>query len=206
MATAQKTKWSFEADFLQGCNCDYGCPCEFEAPPTSGHCEGLGVWKINKGKYGKVSLSGLGLAFAARWPQAIHKGNGTAVVFVDSKASAEQREALLKIAGGEAGGMPFEIIVKTFSKFLPPMFVPFKFQIKKKDSSAKVGNFLEIVHEPIKNPVTGQPESVKVVHETGFIFQEADCVSNKECRSTISELRFSHPGKNGFISKVKYHN
>src|SRR4051812_7744540 len=115
MATAKKVKWFFEADFLQGCNCDYGCPCEFEAPPTKGHCEGLGIWKINKGRYGQVPLQGLGLAFSARWPQAIHKGNGTAAIFVDVKADARQREALLNIASGQAGGLPFEIIAQTFS-------------------------------------------------------------------------------------------
>src|SRR5690348_15511320 len=53
------TKWWLEADYLQACNCDYGCPCEFEAPPTEGFCEGLGAWRISKGKYGDVSLDGL---------------------------------------------------------------------------------------------------------------------------------------------------
>ena len=80
-------KWFFEADYLQACNCDYGCPCEFAAPPTTGFCEGAGVWKIERGKYGDLSLDGLGLAFAAKWPGAIHQGNGTVCLFVDERAS-----------------------------------------------------------------------------------------------------------------------
>ena len=206
MIKPKKIKWSLEADFLQACNCDYGGPCEFEAPPTDGHCEGLGVWKINKGRYGNVSLNGLGLGFSARWPEAIHKGNGTAAIFVDEKADDDQREALLQIASGKAGGMPFEVIAATFSKVLDPVFVPFKFHLKGRNGSVKVGNLVEIVHEPIKNPVTGKPESVRVQHKTGFIFQEAECVSAKECRSSVGELNFSHPGKNGFVSKIKYSN
>ena len=55
-------KWSFDADYLQACNCDYGCPCEFAAPPTPGFCHGIGVWKIQRGKYDELSLDGLGLA------------------------------------------------------------------------------------------------------------------------------------------------
>ena len=135
MSKARKIKWSIEADFLQGCNCDYGCPCEFEAPPTMGYCEGLGAWKITKGRYGNVSLNGLGLGFSAKWPKAIHQGNGTAVIFIDEKAKPEQREALWQIASGQAGGMPFEIIATTFSKVYDPQFVPFKFMIKGKKSS-----------------------------------------------------------------------
>ena len=206
MTAAQKVKWTLEADFLQGCNCDYGCPCEFEAPPTQGNCEGLGAWRINKGNYGKISLNGLGLGFAAKWPKALHQGNGTAVMFIDEKANKEQRDALLEIASGKAGGLPFEIIVTTFSRVLEPQFVPFKFVVNGKNSSVTIGKDVEIVHEPIKNPVNGQPESIRVEHETGFIFKSADCVSAKVCRSSFGEVSFSYPGKNGFISKVKYSN
>src|SRR3981081_4131722 len=76
-------KWFFDADYLQACNCDYGCPCEFAAPPTTGSCHGVGVWRIERGKCGNVPLDGLCLAFAAHWPKAIHLGGGTLTAFVD---------------------------------------------------------------------------------------------------------------------------
>jgi hypothetical protein len=72
---SDKTKWSLEADFIQACNCDYGCPCEFSAPPTGGFCEGMGAWRITQGVYGNVKLDGLGVAFAAHWPKAIWNRN-----------------------------------------------------------------------------------------------------------------------------------
>ena len=96
MSASAKTKWNIEADFLQACNCDYGCPCEFSAPPTRGFCEGMGAWKITRGNYGDVKLDGLGVAFAARWPKAIHEGGGTACLFFDERATPPQRDALLK--------------------------------------------------------------------------------------------------------------
>src|SRR2546428_1137770 len=110
-----KPKWNMEAEYLQACNCDYGCPCEFSAPPTLGYCEGVGAWRINRGNFDDVKLNGLCLGFAARWPRAIHEGNGTACIFVDQKATQPQRDALLEIVSGKAGGLPFEIIVTTFS-------------------------------------------------------------------------------------------
>jgi hypothetical protein len=206
MATATKVKWTIEADYLQACNCDYGCPCEFSAPPTNGDCQGVGAWKINRGSFGEISLDGLGFGFAAHWPEAIHKGNGTLCLFIDVKASPRQREALMRIASAQEGGMPFEILVNTFSKVLEPQYVPFEFQMAGRNSSAKIGNAMSIALEPIKNPVTGDPESVRIEHATGFIFKDAECVSAKECRVSAGELNFSWPDKAGFVTKIKYGN
>ena len=206
MATKTTVKWTIEADFLQACNCDYGCPCEFEAPPTKGFCEGVGAWRITTGQYGDVRLDGLGFGFAARWPEAIHKGNGTAALFFDEHATPQQREALLNIASGKAGGIPFEIIAATFSKVMEPQYVPFTFDIKGKDSSTQMGRAVRIALEPIKNPVTGAPEGLRVEHETGFMFHVADAVSAKTCQASIGELTFSHPNKAGFVARVKYAN
>ena len=206
MADAVKVKWAMEADYIQGCNCDYGCPCEYEAPPTQGHCDGMIAWRINRGHYGDVSLDGLGIGFAAHWPEAIHLGNGTAVLFFDEKADEQQRDALMKIATGEAGGMPFEIVVTTLSKVLDPQYVPFQFDINGKNSSVKIGDAMEIALEPIKNPVTGESEGIRIEHETGFLFQGADVVSAKESRVSVGELDFSYPDKCGFVTQVKYSN
>lgn len=201
-----KTKWSLEADFLQACNCDYGCPCEFSAPPTRGFCEGTGVWKIVKGAYGEVPLDGLAVGFAAHWPKAIHEGNGTLALFVDERASAAQREAILTICSGQAGGLPFEILAHTFSKVLDPFFVPIQVNMDGRNSSVKVGDYMQVALEPIKNPVTGEPEDVRVEHGTGFIFKSAEAVSGKTCQVDAPGLAFSWPDKSGFVTRVFYSN
>jgi len=201
-----KPKWHIEADYLQACNCDYGCPCEFSAPPTLGYCEGVGAWRINRGNFDNVKLDGLGLGFAARWPKAIHEGNGTACIFVDEKANEAQREALLEIISGKAGGLPFEIIVTTFSKILDPCFTSFEFNLTGRNSSFKIGNAVTASMAPILNPVTKEPESVRVDHGTGFIFKQAECVSAEEMRVAAGELNFSWPKKAGFVTQVKYSN
>ncbi len=199
-------KWFFDADYLQACNCDYGCPCEFSAPPTPGFCEGLGVWRIEKGDYDGLSLNGTGLGFAAKWPGAIHQGNGSVVLFVDEKASPEQRQALLEIGSGQAGGLPFEILATTFTTLLEPRFVPFDFRLDGLRSSVRLGADLEIALEPIKNPVTGEPEKVNVDHGTGFIFQVAECASAREGAVHLKDMEFSYPDKAGFVARVHYHN
>jgi hypothetical protein len=201
-----KVKWSFDADFLQACNCDYGCPCEFSAPPTLGFCEGLGAWRITRGAFGEVPLAGLVLGFAARWPKALHEGNGTVCLFVDEKASPAQRDALLQIGSGQAGGLPFEILATTFSKALEPRFVRIEFNWKGLHSSVKFGNAVVAAMTPILNPVTREPESVSVHHATGFVFKEAECASAKEMKVAVDGLNFAWPNKAAFVGQVKYSN
>lgn len=206
MSAIAKVKWSFEADFMQACSCDYGCPCEFSAPPTRGFCDGVGAWHIAHGHYGGIKLDGLGLGFAAHWPKAIHEGNGTVCLFFDERANAEQRDALIQIASGQAGGMPFEILATTFSKILEPRYVPFQFNFNGRNGSVQVGDAVKMKVEPIKNPVTGEPESVRVEHATGFIFKQAECVSAAEMRAAAGELNFSWPNKAAFVARIKYNN
>ena len=206
MSTQTMVKWSIEADYLQACSCDYGCPCEFEAPPSRGFCEGAGVYRINRGSYGDVSLDGLGLGFTVHFPQAMHLGNGTLGLFIDERADQRQREALLTIARGEAGGIPFEIFPMLVTTHLEPQFVPFQIEINGRNSSARVGDAFSVAFEPIKNPVTGEPEAIRIEHETGFIFKGADVVSAKECRVSVEGLDFSWPDKAGFVTQITYSN
>ena len=65
-------KWHLKADFLETCSCDFGCPCNFEAPPTKGYCAYVAAWHIHEGYYGDVRMDGLTAASAGRFPQAMH--------------------------------------------------------------------------------------------------------------------------------------
>ena len=200
-------KWFIDANYLQACNCDYGCPCEFSAPPTAGFCHGVGVWKIDRGRYDNVALDGLSLGFAATWPGAIHEGNGTVCLFVDERANEQQRAALLDIGSGKAGGLPFEILANTFTTLMEARFVPFDVKLNGVASTARLGNNdLRIELESIKNPVTGQPEQVAVNHGTGFIFKDAECASAREGSVALNGMNFSYPNKAGFIAKIHYSN
>jgi hypothetical protein len=53
------TPWEIKGHEFGNCNCDYGCPCQFHALPTHGHCHGLAVFDIEKGFHGTTRLDGL---------------------------------------------------------------------------------------------------------------------------------------------------
>jgi hypothetical protein len=161
---------------------------------------------VIKGKFGDVSLDGITVGFAAHWPKAIHEGNGTLVVFIDERATSEQRNALLTICSGKAGGLPFEILATTITKVLDPVFAPVEFNFNGRESSIRIGDALKVAVEPIKNPVTKEPESVRVEHATGFIFKSAEAVSARECHVNVPGLSFAWPDKAAFVTTVQYGN
>ena len=51
--------WYVEGVEFGNCNCDYSCPCQFEALPTQGNCRGFEVVRIDRGHFGEVKLDGL---------------------------------------------------------------------------------------------------------------------------------------------------
>ena len=89
---------------------------------------------------------------------------------------------------------------------LDPIFAPIDFNFNGRDSSVRVGDALNVLVEPIKNPVTKEPESVRVEHATGFIFKSAEAVSGKECRVNVPGLNFTWPDKAAFVTRVNYSN
>lgn len=199
------TTWHITGDYVLACNCDYGCPCNFNARPTMGFCQGAVGFHVADGAYGDVRLDGQKAFVALKWPGAIHEGNGVGAIFIDEAASPAQREALVKIVSGEAGGLPWPIFASTLSHVLAPRFVKIAMRLAGKETEASVDGQIKIGFQPIRNPVTKAEADPKVVLPQGFVFQEGDQYSLKEFWVNVSpELTFAHPGKCGELAKVRW--
>jgi hypothetical protein len=93
-------QWHLTGQVLVACNCDWGCPCNFNARPSKGKCEGGWTWHVDTGTYGDVTLDGLNFSVYVNWPGAIHEGNGEAVILIDERANERQRSAIETLIGG----------------------------------------------------------------------------------------------------------
>jgi hypothetical protein len=193
--------WQLKGTVLVGCNCDYGCPCNFNAPPTTGDCEGGWAWHIEQGRYGDVTLDGLTLALFADWPGAIHEGNGKAVMYFDERADERQRKALEALARGGEGG-PWGIFINTY-ELLGVHAAPFELELAGERSRLKVGDAVELQMEPIRNPVTGDETRGGVMLPKGLVFNEGWCAA-----STVFWVRdgvsYDHSGKNAEYAPFEY--
>jgi len=101
--------WKLEGSYFEACNCDAACPCVFTSAPTEGVCNALVAWHIDKGHFRDVNLDGLNIAIAIHSPGHMMEVKWSIAVYVDERASEEQRTALFTIYSGQAGGHPAAI-------------------------------------------------------------------------------------------------
>jgi hypothetical protein len=202
MSTPQ---WSLECDYMESCNCDFGCTCNFSGLPNSGRCETLVGYHIRKGHYGDVTLDALDFIYAASWPRAIHQGDGTLRVYITDRAAQAQREAIAEIAYGRAAGNGcFEIFAATMRYKLDPEIVPITMRVDGKRSMFAVPAILTVELSPHHDPVSGNEHDVQLHLPNGFIWKTAHAIKTKLMKITSSELNFDYSGRNAFYTVVEY--
>ena len=198
--------WMIRGPKIVTCNCDYGCPCEFLAPPTRDTCEGFEAMEIEEGWFGDVRLDGLRIASTYHWPGPVHEGNGVTQGVIDARVTDEQRDALFKILGGEEQEptTPFNIYGSTFETELDPVFADneFTFDIEAGTGRAAVPDFAMVDLSRILNPVTGKPYRAQIVLPDGFEYRSAEMAS-ADARATAG-IKFDYTHRYGFLTYVAY--
>ena len=199
-------RWEIQVDYVETCNCDFGCPCNFSGYPTDGYCEALVAYHIKKGRYGKTRLDGLDVIYAAAWPHAIHQGGGSLRLYISEGASAEQRAALVRIFSGRAKGTgPFELFGNTMSAFDDPVFAPIEMTIDGRRSSFRVPGHLDVALAPFTNPVSGEVQDIRVNMPKGFIFRSAQAARTLVMKLLgTGPLSFDHSGQNAFFARLEF--
>lgn len=202
--------WTMKGPHLKNCNCAFGCPCDFNAPPTQGPCEGMVGMRIDEGHFGDTRLDGLCWGAAYHWPGPLHEGNGTMQTAVDERADEAQRNAILTILSGreQVEGTFFHIISTIAPNILTPVFVPidFAFDLESRVARMSVPGVFETTSEPIRNPVTGDPHRIRVDMPEGFEYKTAEiaCATVKgtgkiafdhiACHSSMAMVELSELG------------
>lgn len=174
--------WMIKGPHINTCNCDYGCPCQFNAPPTRGNCHASFAMRIDEGHFGDTNLAGVKFAACAAWPGAIHEGHGEVQAVVDTTASEDQRNAILTILAGKEtapGATIFNVFTSVLETVHKPLFLPIRLEadIDAATGSFSVDGFVEADIEPIRNPVTGEAHRVRVTIPDGFEYHEAEYAS-----------------------------
>jgi hypothetical protein len=193
--------WSLEGTILIACNCDWGCPCNVNARPTNGDCEGGWTWSVERGRYDDVSLDSLAFSIFADWPGAIHEGGGRAVAFFDERAEPEQREALKRLVRGDAGG-PWSIFITTY-ELDGPHPAPIEIWIDGDRSGYRIGDLALLELEPIRNPVTGGEIHPSIALPEGLVTRSASLLSSKTFRIS-NGVAYDHSGRYGAVGPFAY--
>ncbi len=196
-------RWFIDGHYILACNCDFGCPCNFQAPPTAGFCEGLIGFTARAGTFGDVPLDGRSAFLAVRWPGAIHQGGGTGHAYVDADATPAQQNALGTIITGAAGG-PWAMFASTFTTIRGPDALRIRSTVAGKDTTVSVENRVAIRFRAIRNPVTQAEVFPRVGLPQGLVYQDGEQFALEEFWVKDGPLDFAHPGKCGSLAAVHW--
>jgi len=202
-----KTPYRIKGVFLETCNCDSGCNCNFGGFPDHGSCEALIGIKIDEGKIGDTDLSGMKVVMAVKWPKAIHEGDGAAAVYIDESASEEQVGGIATILTGQAGGMPWEILATTLSSLDGPHMKSINMDVNGRNSGFSIDGICEVKFTPLLNPVTGDENEVHIVFPGGgLIWDDGDNAQTAVMKVDTGAIKFDHTGQSAIFAPVEWTN
>jgi hypothetical protein len=194
--------WTLRGTVFVACNCDWGCPCNFNARPTKGKCEGGWTWHVERGRFGDVPLDGLNFSVYCNWPGAIHEGKGEALILLDERADPRQRKAIETLVEGHVGG-PWGVLGWTWPTIHGPFAVPYDLHLDGVNSRIACGPYVQIEGGPIRNPVNGSEAHPGVVLPEGIILKQGDLGASK--RFVVNGgISFDHSGQYTAIGPFEY--
>ena len=153
--------WKVSGQYYETCNCDFVCPCilqQMSAAPSKGECLFAMAFKIDRGAYGAISLDGLGFIVLGQTPEAMVRGNWSVGVIVDQRATAEQRDAIVSIASGAAGG-PMAALSGLVGRFLGAESAPIDFDRSGVKWTVRAADLVDMGAEGVMglNPAAAEP-------------------------------------------------
>ncbi len=115
--------WRLAGQLIETCSCNMFCPCWFTVQELmvmdQGWCASALALRVREGSADGVDLRGRTVVVALDFPgPTLFDGNGTARLYVDEEASADQRGELEAICSGQKGG-PMAALAPLIATWLP---------------------------------------------------------------------------------------
>ncbi len=196
------TDWRLKGSYFEACNCEAACPCNFHGPPTDGNCTVLVGWHIDQGIFGDTKLDGLNVSMVAHSPGHMLETKWKVALYLDSRASDAQREALTQIYSGKAGGLMGDLSA-VIGEVAGVRSVPIEYRAEGRTRSIRIGNVgvadIEaikggdggetLIHNPPLNLAVGEPLVV---------------ARSKKYRFADYGMQVEVSNKNGFYAPFTY--
>ena len=192
--------WNISGQYVETCSCDFVCPCilgQMAVRPSKGSCTFAMAMQVERGSFGDVPLNGLTFIVLAMTPEEMGKGNWSVGLVIDERATAAQRDAIIAIASGAAGG-PMAPLAGLIGKFLGAEQAPIRIERDGKKFTVTAGKLVDMAGEgamgidpnatePMYLENTGHPVSSRLavahaskshVHAFGLTWDDASGKNN----------------------------
>jgi len=188
--------WHIKGKQFGNCNCNYGCPCQFNAPPTDNYCHGMGAFLIEEGYFGDTDMRGVRSVFMAKWPGPIHEGKGQMQIIIDKNLTSNQQKAIQSIMYGretEPMATAFSMYASTMEKIHDPLFknIELNIDLESRKCNLQAEDIISTTTKPITNPVTGVEHRARINLPNGIEFREAEMGSGSTKANAAFETNFN---------------
>jgi hypothetical protein len=197
--------WQLTGQLIEACSCKALCPCYLgPAEPDQGWCSGALAFSIQKGQSENVDLSGRAVVWLIDLPKDFASGNGTARLYVDDAANAQQRQELEAIFTGKKGG-PWAVLNSIVAKWLPTQAAAIK--ISDGDSPVvSVGGVGQVKLQSIKDQVGRRTTVMNAASHSLMEISQVDLARSDGSRLADPQMRawdaWGHGGVSAFSWKA----
>lgn len=159
--------WWAKGLLFENCSCQLVCPAHVSFKQSCTHERCVGYWAIRfeEGVYGEVPLAGVMAAVFYDTPQRMYDGGWSEMLYLDARATPEQRAAVEAILNGTAGG-PWAVLARFVSDWRDSRTVEFDFDDQGRKKSLSVAGLFETTIEAIKGPDPGRPAVLQNLYNT----------------------------------------
>lgn len=199
-----KERWHIKGELALSCNCTVLCPCVLslgQHPPTEGYCQTWAAIRIDDGRFGSVDLSGVNVALMIEIPGMLARGNWTAGVFVDEKASVYAVKALTRIFTGRAGGSTGLLSILVGS-FLGVRQAPVDYRVEEGRRIITVPKIIEGVIAPMQGK--NLDENVMIRNSQYWIAPEVIVSQAEESRLRAFGRNWNFAGRSAEICALDW--
>jgi hypothetical protein len=102
--SARNAPYHFQGRFYEACDCFTICPCWSGNSPDEDECTGVFAWEIEKGYIDGIDVAGRRAVSVSYHLGHRKQASQQVIIFVDSKATPEQIDALVAALSGNLGG------------------------------------------------------------------------------------------------------
>ena len=211
MTAVPSPPWSLKGAYLENCNCAAACPCLFSgappmtAMPTEGACEVAFGFHVDHGTFGDVPLDGLNVGLIARTPGPMADGNWKAGLYLDERATEQQRAALTAIFSGQAGGV-MGMLAPLIGDFLGAKTVPIAWRSEGKRRSLEIPDIAHVaVHAAPSIFGEDKERTAANVHPfaaDGLVM----AVGDQGSTWTDYGMRWDNSGRNAHYARIAWSN
>lgn len=148
-------EWRLTGSYFETCNCEAACPCNFLGPPTDGDCTVLVGWHIDQGEFEGTGLGDLNVALVAHAPGHMLKTKWKVALYLDDRATEDQRDVLTRIFTGTAGGL-MEHLAGFIGEVAGVRSVPIEYRAEGRTRSIRIGDVAAADIEAIEGAGSGE--------------------------------------------------